>query len=234
MMKSLVIVPTYNEADNIVPLIQKVHSVHPTLEILVVDDGSPDGTGKLVESLRQNGVGRLHILNRSGKQGLRAAYVAGFNWGIANGFDYLIEMDADFSHNPEILPKIISSLDQADAVVGSRYVDGGGTSNWNFFRKLISRSGSLYARSILGLKIRDLTGGFNGWRKKTLQSIDLESLQSDGYAFQIELKYRASCRGFRLVEIPIVFVERRAGASKMSGKIFLEAIHRVWAIRRFK
>jgi dolichol-phosphate mannosyltransferase len=176
----------------------------------------------------------LHILNRSGKQGLRAAYVAGFNWGISNNFDYLIEMDADFSHNPDILPKMIASLDQADAVVGSRYVEGGGTSNWNFFRKLISRSGSLYARTILGLRIRDLTGGFNGWRRKTLQGIDLQSLKSDGYAFQIELKYRASKRGFRVVEIPIVFVERRAGASKMSGRIFLEAIHRVWAIRKFK
>jgi dolichol-phosphate mannosyltransferase len=233
-MKSLVIVPTYNEAENIVPIIKAIHDAVPALSVLVVDDGSPDGTAALVQQLIESGDQRVYLMKRHGKQGLRAAYVAGFKWGLERGFSELIEMDADFSHDPQILPTILEKLKEYDVVIGSRYIPGGGTSNWSRFRKMISQAGSLYARTILGLPFRDLTGGFNGWRSATLKGIDLDSLQSDGYAFQIELKYRSHRRGFKIVETPIVFAERRAGASKMSGGIFIEAIHRVWRIRQYR
>jgi len=231
ILKTLVVIPTYNEAENIDDLLSAVWQECPDLQILVVDDNSADGTGKLVKNRQLSAAGKLHILERAGKLGLGTAYICGFHWALENGFAAVIEMDADFSHDPKILPTMVAELQNYPVVVGSRYVAGGGTQNWNWFRKLISRCGSLYARTILGVKIADLTGGFNGWRREVLEKIGLERVESEGYAFQIELKYRAARCGFAIHEIPIVFCERRAGYSKMSGKIVLEAILRVWRLR---
>jgi dolichol-phosphate mannosyltransferase len=174
---------------------------------------------------------RIHCLHRPKKMGLGTAYVAGFRWGIEQGFESLIEMDADFSHDPKYLPTMLRLLEDHDFVIGSRYVPGGGTVNWGLGRKILSRGGSLYSRLILGANIRDFTGGFNGWRSKTLGSIDLGSIRSDGYSFQIELKYRAFRSGFRFVEFPIVFEDRKVGKSKMNRRIVIEALGRVWSFR---
>jgi dolichol-phosphate mannosyltransferase len=230
-MKTLICVPTYNEAENIEPLIRRIHEqVDSEVSVLVIDDGSPDGTGAKAEALAKQGF-RVSVLHRPKKMGLGTAYVAGFEWGMAQGFERLIEMDADFSHDPKYLPTQLKLLDRYDVTIGSRYVPGGGTVNWGLGRKLISRGGSWYARSILGAPVRDFTGGFNGWRRSVLEAVDLKSLRSDGYSFQIELKYRAFLKGFRLVEFPIVFEDRKVGKSKMSKKIVLEALKRVWSFR---
>ena len=212
-------------------LIEAVLSVTPQeIEFLVVDDGSPDGTGKIVEGIAgQNS--RVHVLHRAGKQGLGTAYVAGFKWGLEKGFEALVEMDADFSHNPKYLPEMLVNLKQWDVVIGSRYVTGGGTVNWGLGRKILSRGGSMYSRFILGAPIRDFTGGFNGWRREVLQSVGLETLRSDGYSFQIELKYRAFLRGFTIKEFPIIFEDRKVGHSKMNKMIVIEALGRVWGLR---
>ncbi|NDD91536.1 polyprenol monophosphomannose synthase [bacterium] len=229
--QSLIVIPTYNEIDNLQPLVMAVLQVTPpSTEILVVDDGSPDGTGQLADSLAASN-SRIHVLHRSKKMGLGTAYVAGFRWGIEQGFESLIEMDADFSHDPKYLPRMLELLGSHDFVIGSRYVSGGGTKNWGIGRKVLSRGGSFYSRMILGADIRDFTGGFNGWRKPVLEAIDLGSLRSDGYSFQIELKYRAFRRGFRFVEFPIVFEDRKVGKSKMNRKIVFEALGRVWSFR---
>jgi dolichol-phosphate mannosyltransferase len=232
-MKSLVVIPTFNEADNINDIVHEIRSNAPHTDVLIVDDSSPDGTAQIVENLIQNGRPWLHIIKRKGKLGLGSAYVTGFTWGLKYHFDIIIEMDADFSHDPKILPSMLEALKQNDVVIGSRYVPGGGSLNWSWIRQLISRSGSLYARMVLSLPLNDVTGGFNGWRAEVLRSIHLDTIESEGYAFQIELKYRAWRHNFRMIEIPIVFVERRAGASKMSGAIVREAIHRVWSIRSY-
>jgi dolichol-phosphate mannosyltransferase len=231
-MKTLIVVPTYNEIENIEALLRAVLAVTPDeVHVLVVDDGSPDGTGRKVDELAAP-FRRIHALHRSGKQGLGTAYVAGFRWGMEKGYDALVEMDADFSHDPGYLSEMLRRLNsEADVVIGSRYVLGGGTKNWGLGRKILSRGGSLYSRLILGAPIQDFTGGFNGWRRKVLESVDIGSLRSDGYSFQIELKYRAFLRGFKLVEFPIVFVDRKVGYSKMSKKIVFEALRRVWAFR---
>lgn len=230
-MRALIVIPTYNEVDNLPALTDAIFRVVPsTTEVLVVDDGSPDGTGQKAEELACEQP-RLHVLHRAGKQGLGTAYVAGFRWGLERGFDALIEMDADFSHHPKYLPEMLRGLEAYDAHLGSRYVPGGGTVNWGWGRKLLSRGGSLYARLILGAPIRDFTGGFNGWRRSVLEAVQLESLRSDGYSFQIELKYRAFRRGFRLKEFPIVFEDRRVGQSKMNRRIVFEALGRVWGFR---
>lgn len=230
-MRSLIVIPTYNEIENIRPLVETVlKGTPPSLEILVVDDGSPDGTGALVDTLTAESP-RVHVLHRAKKMGLGTAYVAGFRWGLEQGFDTIIEMDADFSHDPKYLPTMLERLENYDFVIGSRYVAGGGTLNWGLGRKILSRGGSLYSRLILGAPIRDFTGGFNGWRKPVLEAVDLDTLRSDGYSFQIELKYRAFRRGFRFTEFPIVFEDRKVGKSKMNRKIVIEALGRVWSFR---
>ncbi|MEY4617039.1 MAG: hypothetical protein RJB66_1999 [Pseudomonadota bacterium] len=230
-MKTLVIIPTYNERENISQIVPAVLNLTTAeTEILVVDDNSPDGTANIVKQLQAES-SRVHLLLRQKKEGLGRAYIAGFHWGLENGFDVLTEMDADFSHRPEDLVKVLEEAKTSDFVIGSRYVPGGSTVNWGLLRKIISRGGSLYSRLILGFPIRDWTGGFNAWHRQVLIAMDLDKVQSNGYSFQIELKYRASRLGFKGTEVPIVFEDRRVGQSKMSMKIVLEAFYRVWLIR---
>ena len=227
----LIVIPTYNEVENLQPITDAVlERTSASVHILVVDDGSPDGTGKLADALATKNP-RLHVLHRSQKQGLGPAYIAGFKWGFEKGFDQLVEMDADFSHNPAFLPTMLTLLNQYDFVIGSRYVEGGGTVNWGLMRKIISRGGSLYSRMILGAPIRDFTGGFNGWNRRVLESIELSTLEAGGYSFQIELKYRAFKKGFQGKEFPILFEDRRVGKSKMSSKIVIEALSLVPKLR---
>lgn len=234
-MKTLIVVPTYNESKNIERFILSVFQAADPLEdlhLLVVDDSSPDGTSGLVRALmRVIPHDRLFLMVRERKLGLGTAYIEGFQWGLERGYRLLVEMDADFSHNPIYLPDMLHAARQYDGVIGSRYIAGGGVRGWGFFRKAISRGGSLYARTILGAPIHDLTGGFNLWRREVLEGIDLSAIRSEGYAFQIELKYRAIQKGFRLLELPIVFEDRLEGKSKMSKKIVLEAIYRVWQLK---
>ena len=231
-MKILVVIPTYNEKENITSLISEIlkeaELSGQSLEILVVDDNSPDGTGNIVRSI---GKSNVHLLHREKKQGLGKAYLAGFAWALKNSFDCVFEMDADFSHRPIDLMSMIKNFRDNDFVVGSRYVAGGATKNWGILRKIISRGGGLYSRLILGYPLQDWTGGFNGWKKHVLMGIGLQDVQSEGYSFQIELKFRALKRGFKGQEIPILFEDRRVGKSKMSLKIVLEAFYRVWSIR---
>lgn len=235
-MRALIVIPTYNEIDNLEPLIQAVMSATPdNVDVLVADDGSPDGTGQLADTIAQQNK-RVHVLHRPKKMGLGTAYVNGFKWGLERGaggagYEVFIEMDADFSHDPKYLTRMLELLESNDVVIGSRYVTGGGTVNWGVGRKVISRGGSLYSRMILGAGIRDFTGGFNGWRRKVLEAVDLPTLRSDGYSFQIELKFRAYVRGFKIVEFPIVFEDRKVGKSKMNKKIVFEALARVWGFR---
>jgi dolichol-phosphate mannosyltransferase len=225
----LVIVPTYNEVDNVEPLILGIFS-HTQAHVLFVDDNSTDGTRDVIRRLMAGTPDRIFMLERPGKMGLGTAYVAGFKWAMEQKYHAVVEMDADLSHRAEDLKKIIDHLASYPVVVGSRYIENGGTLNWGIGRQLISRGGSLYARLILGIRVRDLTGGFNGWRMSVLQKINPDSIRSEGYTFQIELKFRAHLAGFSIREIPIVFVERRAGKSKMSGGIVFEAIYRVWQL----
>ena len=234
IQKPLVIVPTYNEADNVESLVERIFKSAPQIHVLFVDDNSQDGTRERITGLMNKHPDAVHILKRSGKLGLGTAYIAGFKWALANGYDALIEMDADHSHDPKELATFIKKLTSNDAIVGSRYCDGGGTENWSFIRKCISIFGSFYSRTILGLQIRDLTGGFNAWRRDTIIAINPDLVRSEGYSFQIELKYRASLAGKTIIESPILFSERRAGQSKMSLKIVVEAMIRVWALRAIK
>ncbi len=231
-MKTLVVVPTYNEKENIPVLVPEILAKNPEVEILVVDDNSPDGTGSIVREMQKT-YPQLHLLARPGKQGLGKAYIAGFRWGMDHGYTTLVEMDADFSHRPEDLTLLLKNLQPVDFAVGSRYVEGGRTVNWGLMRKIISRGGGIYSRLILGFPLNDWTGGFNAWKKEVLQAIDLSTVESNGYSFQIELKYKAMKKGFKGVESPIVFEDRRVGQSKMSLKIVIEAFYRVW-IMRFK
>ena len=229
--RTLICIPTYNEAENIEALVRQILNVVPGyVEVLVMDDGSPDGTGKIVDGLKAQGL-RVNALHRSKKMGLGPAYIAGFQWGMGQGFTRFIEMDADFSHHPSFLPRMLELQEQYDVVIGSRYVPGGGTKNWGLGRKILSRGGSWYSRMILGAPIRDFTGGFNGWSREVLEAVDLASLRSDGYSFQIELKYRAYLRGYRVAEFPIVFEDRKVGKSKMHRRIVIEALKRVWSFR---
>jgi dolichol-phosphate mannosyltransferase len=231
-LKALVVVPTYNEAENIERLAGEVLGLGD-FDLLIVDDGSPDGTGQMAETLKGQWDGRLDVLHRQGKQGLGTAYVAGFKVAIERNYDYVFEMDADFSHNPGDLPRLLAAAQshQADIVLGSRYVAGGGTVNWSPMRKVISRGGSLYARLILGVPVNDLTGGFKCFRGEALAKLDLEHVQASGYSFQIEMTYRAWRQGLKVVEVPIVFVDRRAGVSKMSQRIVWEAMLLTWKLR---
>lgn len=227
---ALVIVPTYNEKENITRLVSEVLQIGTPVEVLVVDDSSPDGTAQLVREMQQTS-SRVHLLVREKKEGLGKAYLAGFAWGLAKGYSVLVEMDADFSHRPVDLAKMLAEIPSCDFVVGSRYVEGGATLNWGLLRKVISRGGSLYARFVLGHPLRDWTGGFNAWKPKVLTGIGLDQVRSNGYSFQIELKYKALERGFLGKEVPILFEDRRVGKSKMSLRIVVEALWRVWMIR---
>jgi Glycosyltransferases involved in cell wall biogenesis len=229
-MKTLVVVPTYNESENIQALVPAIVARNLGVDILVVDDNSPDGTGNIVREMQKTHP-NLHLLSRPGKQGLGKAYIAGFRWAIDHGYEGIVEMDADFSHRPEDLGPLIETMKQNDFAVGSRYVPGGRTVNWGLIRKIISRGGGIYSRLILGFPLNDWTGGFNAWKKETLDKIDLSSVQSNGYSFQIELKYKALKKGCKGAESPIVFEDRRVGQSKMSLKIVLEAFYRVWLLR---
>jgi len=233
--KLLAVIPTYDEADNIENLIRAVFTVIPSNgEILVVDDNSPDGTAEIVEKTAVEYPNRLHILKRPGKKGLASAYLAGFSWGMASDSCYsvFLEMDADFSHNPDYIPVMLEQIKTHDVVIGSRNVARGGVEGWSFLRNCISKGGSLYSQIILGCPIKDLTGGFNMWTKNALFKIGMNNILSRGYSFQIEMKYRAWRTGCSVKEIPILFVDRKFGASKMSKSIFLEALINVWKIKR--
>ncbi|MDJ0781162.1 MAG: polyprenol monophosphomannose synthase [Desulfosarcinaceae bacterium] len=234
-MRLLIVIPTFNEAQNIADLLHRIQRLlGNTLapHILVVDDNSPDGTCDIVTDLTHDRYpGRISTLCRPAKMGLASAYVEGFRWGLAHEFDAIAEMDADFSHDPIYLPRMAAALKSRDFVVGSRYTSGGGVKGWRMWRRIVSRGGSLYARAILNLPIHDLTGGYNLWSRHVLETIGLDRICSDGYTFQIELKYRAVQRGFHGIEIPIVFEDRFAGHSKMSRRIVWEAVWRVWHLR---
>ena len=226
-----VILPTYNEAENLEPLVAAVRERLPgSSRILIVDDNSPDGTGEIAARLATEAA-EVSVLHRELKEGLGPAYLAGFELALASGAELIVEMDADFSHDPAYLPQLLAAAEDADLVLGSRYVEGGGVADWGPLRRFISRGGSTYARLILGVGVRDLTGGFKVIRREVLESIDLDSITARGYAFQVETTYRAIKRGFRVVEVPIVFRDRREGSSKMSGPIVGEAIWRVPAMR---
>lgn len=229
-MNTLIIMPTYNEKENLEAIIQAIHADVPDVHMLVIDDGSPDGTGEIADRLAQSDQ-RIHVLHRSGKLGLGTAYITGFKWALDEGYHRVFEMDADFSHNPKYLPAMRETLESHDMVVGSRYVAGGGTQNWTWYRKLISWGGGLYSRLILGMKTRDLTAGFVGYQRSTLETLDLNAVSATGYGFQIEMKYRVHCHGLSIAEVPIVFEDRKAGTSKMSGNIFFEALWHVWKLR---
>ena len=229
-MKKLVIIPTYNEIENMQTLLPILLDLPEQFDILIVDDSSPDNTAGFVFEFGKKNP-RVNLLLRGAKSGLGKAYIAGFKWGIERGYEAMVEMDADFSHRPEDLVKILRQLETSPVVIGSRYVEGGATVNWGFIRKLISRGGGVYSRLILGYPVQDWTGGFNGWHTQVLKDIKLDEIQSNGYSFQIELKYKAQKCGYKVVELPIVFEDRRVGQSKMSLKIVLEAFYKVWMIR---
>ena len=227
---AVVVLPTYNEADNLPAIAEAILAASPGLDLLVVDDNSPDGTGRLADDLARANP-RVRVLHRARKEGLGKAYLAGFREALSHGYRYVLQMDADFSHDPKYLPELLARVRSTPLVLGSRYVPGGGTVNWGLFRRLLSRGGGLYARTILGLSVRDLTGGFKAWQREALEAIVLADVRSTGYAFQIELTLRAVRRGFAVEELPIVFVDRRVGQSKMSRAIVLEALWKVWALR---
>lgn len=227
---TLIIMPTYNERENLENILAAIHDVVPHVHVLIVDDGSPDGTGDIADRLSR-GDERIHVLHREGKLGLGTAYIAGFKYALERDYERVFEMDADFSHDPKYLPIMLGEAETHDLVIGSRYVAGGGTENWGLARRFISRGGGLYARTILGVGIRDLTAGFMCYRRSTLERIDLDAVTSTGYVFQIELKYRVHKQGLSIKETPIVFPDRVAGVSKMSGDIAREAITQVWKLK---
>jgi dolichol-phosphate mannosyltransferase len=228
--RALVVVPTYNERTNIPLLVPAILIQDPRLEVLVVDDNSPDGTGQLADDLATNDA-RAHVLHRPAKQGLGKAYIAGFTWALERGYDYVFEMDADFSHDPRFLPEFLRAIESADLVVGSRYKSGVNVINWPMSRLLLSIGANQYARVVTGLPIADSTGGFKCFRRQVLEAIELDRVRSNGYAFQIEMTFRAWKKGFHIAEIPIVFTDRVEGQSKMNRKIVREAIWMVWWLR---
>ncbi|WP_299541246.1 polyprenol monophosphomannose synthase [uncultured Streptomyces sp.] len=222
----LVIIPTYDEAENITPIVSRVRAAVPHADILVADDNSPDGTGKIADELAAAD-DQVHVLHRRGKEGLGAAYLAGFRWGTEHGYGVLVEMDADGSHQPEELPRLLTALKGADLVLGSRWVPGGRVVNWPRSREVISRGGSLYSRLALGLDVRDVTGGYRAFRTETLAGLGLDEVASQGYCFQVDLARRSVAAGYHVVEVPITFVDREIGDSKMSRDILVEALWRV-------
>lgn len=229
-MKDIVVIPTYNEVDNVGPMIEALGESVPDAHVLICDDASPDGTGQVVAKIAQSNPG-VFLSPGPPKGGLGPAYIRGFRWAIEKGYDRIAQMDCDFSHDPKIVPVLFRALDEYDFAVGSRYVLGGATVNWPLFRRLLSRGGSLYARTILGISLKDVTGGFKAWRRQALADIDLSSIISNGYSFLIEMNYAALLQGKRCVQIPITFADRRVGQTKMSKKIFLEAVTGVWKMR---
>lgn len=234
MIKSVVIIPTYNEEENIGRMLRTVFSLSEGFEVLVVDDGSPDGTSAIVKGMQQEFEGSLHILERSGKQGLGTAYIHGFEWALERGYDYIFEMDADFSHDPNDLERLLSACtDQGgDMSIGSRYCKGGKVENWPFTRWMMSYFASFYVRTVLWMNIKDTTAGFKCYSRKVLEAIDLNEIRFVGYAFQIEMKYTAYKLGFKIVEVPITFKDRELGQSKMSMSIFKEAFLGVFKMRK--
>jgi dolichol-phosphate mannosyltransferase len=229
-LKITVVVPTYNERDNIETLAGMILSQDERVDILFVDDNSPDGTGDIADRLASS-TSRVKVLHRAGKLGLGSAYREGFRTALDNGADYIVEMDADFSHDPEMLPLFIEKMSEYDLVIGSRYINGVSVVNWPIRRLILSYCASVYTRLITGLHLSDCTGGFKCFRRNVLESLDLESIRSDGYSFQIEMNYRCHERGFRIGEIPIIFVDRHAGSSKMSKQIVREAVLMVWKLK---
>jgi dolichol-phosphate mannosyltransferase len=222
--KNLVIIPTYNEKENIQKMVEKVFSLKPDFDLLIIDDGSPDGTAEIVKTLQQKYTDKLHLLQRQGKQGLGTAYIVGFKWAIEKKYDYIFEMDCDFSHDPDDLPRLLHACENgADVAVGSRYCKGGKVKNWPVGRILMSYFASVYVRLILWINIRDTTAGFKCYKRHVLETINLDSIKFMGYAFQIEMKYASLKKGFKIVEVPITFIDRVEGVSKMSSKIFEEA-----------
>ena len=229
-MNKLVIIPTYNEAENISRLVEAIVGVCNNCDILIVDDNSPDGTARIINEWTKKDA-RVKLITRDSKDGIGPAYVAGFLAAIRAGYDYVLQMDADLSHDPNIIPVLFDEATRSDLVIGSRYVSGGRVERWNILRRIVSRLGSLYAKIILGVPVSDLTGGFKCFRREVLEAIDLSSIRSRGYAFQVETTFRTYKKGFRIKEIPIVFTERREGKTKMSGAIFIEAVINVWKMR---
>jgi len=232
-MKTLIIIPTYNEIENIEQLLEQVLAKSETIEVLVIDDNSPDGTALRVKFM-QSSEPRIHLLERPGKMGLGSAYVTGFKYALEQSYDYIMEMDADFSHNPEDIPRLLDTAKKYDLVIGSRYCDGVNIIHWPIKRLLISYFASKYVRTITRMPVKDPTSGFKCFRRKVLESIDLDKILSDGYAFQIEMNFKAWVKGFRIKEIPIVFTERLNGVSKMSRKIVWEAAWMVWRLEMMK
>jgi len=231
MPRTLVVTPTYNEKENLPHFVDAVRSALPDADLLIVDDNSPDGTGQLADSIAARDA-QVRVMHRAGKQGLGTAYVQAFTRGLGEGYERFFEMDADLSHDVRYLPDFVRALDDgADVVIGSRNIPGGGVEGWGVGRHFISKGGSLYSRTILGLPIKDLTSGYKAFSRRALEAIDLASVHSNGYSFQIEMTYRAVLEGMRVKEVPIVFVDRTAGRSKMSRRIFAEAILMVWKLR---
>jgi dolichol-phosphate mannosyltransferase len=229
--RTLIVIPTYNEKECVEAIVEAVRGTVPTATVMVVDDNSPDGTGAIADRLAAAD-GRVRVLHRSGKQGLGAAYLHAFGVALTEGWERVVQMDADFSHDPQDVPRLLAALDAgADLAVGSRYVAGGGTENWGLGRRVISRGGGAYARLALGVPVHDLTAGFKAWKAQTLRRIALADVDARGYGFQIEMTYRTLRNGLRVVEVPIKFVDRRVGSSKMSGSIFFEALTLVWRLR---
>lgn len=227
---TLVCLPTYNERENLPLLVEAVHAVVPDVHLLVIDDNSPDGTGRLADELAGRDP-RIHVLHRARKQGLGRAYIAGFEWALARPYELVFEMDCDFSHQPRYLPEFIQAAAQYDLVLGSRYMPGGGTDDWTWQRRLVSRAGNSYAQTLLGMPFRDLTGGFKCFHRRVLEALPLDDVVSNGYVFQIELTWRAVQLGFTIGEVPIQFPDRTRGESKMTGGIVWEAMRNVWRLR---
>jgi dolichol-phosphate mannosyltransferase len=229
-VKALVIIPTYNERENVVPLLERVFAQNLDIQVLIVDDNSPDGTGAIADQAAARDP-RVHVMHRASKQGLGSAYVAGFRYALERDYEAVFEMDADFSHSPDSLPEFLRDLEEADLVLGSRYLYGVTVVNWPLSRLILSYAANVYSRVVTGMRYKDLTGGFKCFRRRVLESIDWERVRSDGYSFQIEITFKAFRKGFRIKEIPILFVDRRAGESKMNRKIIWEAAWMVWRLR---
>jgi dolichol-phosphate mannosyltransferase len=231
-VRILTIIPTYNELESLPKTLGRLRSAVPASDVLVADDNSPDGTGDLADRIAAEDP-QVHVLHRRGKEGLGAAYIAGFHWALERDYDVIVEMDADGSHQPEQLPRLLDAVEAgADLVIGSRWVQGGSVVNWPFYRQLISRTGSTYARTMLGLKIKDMTAGYRAFRRTTLEKLDLDAVESVGYGFQVDLAWRVAKMGLKVVEVPVTFVERELGSSKMSGNIVVEAMLNVtkWGV----